>query len=241
LVRCPERLHSIIRDLTGAAVTALAADYVTAHLGALGGRPGAVLSAGTGAVALGTDFKSIWTRADGWGHLIGDLGGGAWIGMTGLRAAAAALDGRSGIGGKALAERAVARLGPLETWPEQLYTVGDRAGRMAAFAADVANLAAAGDGPASRIMEQAAGLLAEALNAALLPGLGIRAAYAGGLFRLGEPLTGLFAAAFAQLAPEAELRASEGSPLDGAVTLAGRLAAGKTFHIHPPDLLIEWH
>ncbi|MDH6611846.1 N-acetylglucosamine kinase-like BadF-type ATPase [Streptomyces sp. SAI-208] len=58
----------------GARSVALVADAVTAYTGALGTRPGAVLAAGTGFVAIGTDLKS-WRRADGWGHLLGDCGG----------------------------------------------------------------------------------------------------------------------------------------------------------------------
>ncbi|MGG7609848.1 ATPase, partial [Streptomyces sp. ZG43] len=58
---------------------ALAADAVTAYTGALGVRPGAVVAVGTGMIALGTDLRD-WRRADGWGHLLGDSGGGAWLG-----------------------------------------------------------------------------------------------------------------------------------------------------------------
>lgn len=32
-------------------------------------------------------------RADGWGHLLGDCGSGAWIGRAGLEAAPRAYDG----------------------------------------------------------------------------------------------------------------------------------------------------
>lgn len=74
---------------------ALAADAVTAYAGAVGQLPGAVVAGGTGMIALGTDLTS-WRRADGWGHLLGDSGGGAWIGRAGLDAAMRAHDGRRG-------------------------------------------------------------------------------------------------------------------------------------------------
>ena len=57
----------------GVRTTALAADAVTAYTGALGARAGAVVAAGTGLIALGTDLTG-WQRADGWGHLLGDCG-----------------------------------------------------------------------------------------------------------------------------------------------------------------------
>lgn len=75
---------------------ALAADAVTAYTGALGVRPGAVVAVGTGMIALGTDLRD-WRRADGWGHLLGDSGGGAWLGRAGLEAAYRAFDGRAGV------------------------------------------------------------------------------------------------------------------------------------------------
>lgn len=56
----------------------VAADALTTHTGALGGRAGVVVAAGTGAVALGTDLREIWRRTDGWGYLLGDRGSGAW-------------------------------------------------------------------------------------------------------------------------------------------------------------------
>ena len=58
-------------------------DAVTAHLGALGGEPGAVIVAGTGAIALAATPEG-WARADGWGTMLGDDGGGYWIGRRAL-------------------------------------------------------------------------------------------------------------------------------------------------------------
>ena len=71
-------------------------DAVTAHLGALGGEPGVVIVAGTGAIALAVGADGRWARADGWGTLLGDAGGGYWIGRAGLDAALRAADGRGG-------------------------------------------------------------------------------------------------------------------------------------------------
>ncbi len=86
---------ALAREL-GVRRAALAADAVTAYVGALGPRPGAVIAAGTGLIAIGTDLAG-WRRADGWGHLLGDCGGGAWIGRAGLEAALRAHDGRAGV------------------------------------------------------------------------------------------------------------------------------------------------
>jgi N-acetylglucosamine kinase-like BadF-type ATPase len=241
LVETPSQIHRLVRQLAGVESTVLAADFVTAHVGALGGLPGAVLSAGTGAVALGTDFKNTWARVDGWGHLIGDLGGGVWIGMMALQAAAGALDGRQELGSLRLGTRAVKRFGAIETWPAQLYTAGDRAGRIALFADEVAELAADGDVVSQQIITRAGERLASALNAALVDGLGDRAAYTGGLFRLGPSLTGAFQSAFERLRPEVELVPAAGTPLDGAMMLAEGVINGTPVEPHPPLLSVEHH
>src|SRR5699024_6362518 len=67
-----------------------AIDAVTAHLGALDGRGGAITVLGTGAIAIGHPGSDDhghwcpgWSRVDGWGHLFGDRGGGAWLGRLG--------------------------------------------------------------------------------------------------------------------------------------------------------------
>ena len=75
-------------------------DAVTAHLGALGGEPGAVIVAGTGAIALAAT-PAGWARADGWGSMLGDDGGGYWIGRRALAMALREHDGRGGARGAA--------------------------------------------------------------------------------------------------------------------------------------------
>ncbi|WP_372508536.1 BadF/BadG/BcrA/BcrD ATPase family protein, partial [Mycobacterium palustre] len=70
--------------LTGLAVrrVAVTSDAVIAHAGAFQGKPGVVLIAGTGVVALAIDADGSLRRADGWGAWLGDEGGGAWIGAA---------------------------------------------------------------------------------------------------------------------------------------------------------------
>lgn len=69
-------------------------DAVIAHMGAFAGGPGIVLSAGTGSIAFGMDDYGERYYADGWGPLLGDEGGGYWIGMEALRAVCRSADGR---------------------------------------------------------------------------------------------------------------------------------------------------
>ncbi|MEU1280723.1 BadF/BadG/BcrA/BcrD ATPase family protein [Streptomyces sp. NPDC005805] len=211
----------------------LAADAVTAYAGALGQDPGVVVAAGTGMIALGTDLRT-WRRADGWGHLLGDCGGGAWIGRAGLEAALRAHDGRSG-GSRALLERMEAVFGPAASLPGLLYPRSDRPAVLASFAPEVARCAAAGDAVAAGIMARAATEIADTAAAAVPVraggpahggpgGGGPRVAVTGGLTRTGEALTGPLRAALAERLPGARLVPAAGDPLAGALLLAEALA-----------------
>lgn len=126
---------ALVREF-GVRRVALAADAVTAYVGALGPRPGAVIAGGTGLIAIGTDLAG-WRRADGWGHLLGDCGGGAWIGRAGLEAALRAHDGREG-GSARLLACAEEVFGPVAGLPGALYPRPDRPAVLASFAPRVA-------------------------------------------------------------------------------------------------------
>ncbi|CAM5594722.1 N-acetylglucosamine kinase [Streptomyces fumanus] len=211
---------ALARDL-GARRVALAADAVTAYAGALGVRPGAVVAAGTGLIAVGTDLTR-WRRADGWGHLLGDCGGGAWIGRAGLEAALRAHDGRRG-GSAELLARARERFGPVTGLPGALYPRSDRAAVLASFAPEVA-ACADGDPVSAGILGEAARHVADA--AAAVHPAGTPVTVTGGLLKLGDAFAVPLARELAERLPDAPRVAAEGDPLDGAVRIAERLATG---------------
>ncbi|WP_314173769.1 N-acetylglucosamine kinase [Streptomyces winkii] len=218
-------LPGALRREFGTRHVALAADGVTAYAGALGELPGAVVAGGTGLIATGTDLRA-WRRVDGWGHLLGDCGGGAWIGQAGLQAAMRAFDGREG-GSRPLRERAEARFGtPLSGLPPQLYPRTDRPAVLAAFAPDVAACAADGDPVAVTLMRAAAWEIATAAAAACPSAEGAAVALTGGLFRIGAPLAEPLRAELARRVPHARIRSPQGTPLDGALLVAARLTEG---------------
>ncbi|MEU9112656.1 BadF/BadG/BcrA/BcrD ATPase family protein [Streptomyces sp. NPDC048483] len=218
------RLPGALATAFGAVHLALAADAVTAYAGALGQRPGAVVAAGTGMIAMGTDLTAAggWRRADGWGHLLGDCGGGAWIGRAGLEAAMRAHDGRPG-GSRALLARAEAEFGPVGALPGALYPRPDRPAVLASFAPEVARCAA-DDPVAAGILEDAARHIADAAAAVCPPGGPRTVALTGGLFRIGEPLLAPLRTALTARLPDAHRETAAGSPLDGALTIAAALA-----------------
>ncbi len=251
------RLPDALADAFGVRRLALAADAVTAYAGALGQRPGAVVAAGTGLIALGavpeglvgglggTDGESAadgtsstgatatgsdtrwatggWRRADGWGHLLGDCGGGAWIGRAGLEAAMRAYDGREG-GSKPLLARLEAVFGPATGLPGQLYPRPDRPAVLASFAPEVGRCAAE-DPVSEAILWAAARHIAEAAEAVCprLESSGV--ALTGGLFRMGAPLLTPVREELAARLPGVRVAEAAGDPLDGALCVAAALAA----------------
>ncbi|MCK0117421.1 hypothetical protein MWU57_10280 [Isoptericola sp. S6320L] len=227
LVEHPEDLVAAVAQEVSAPA-AVAVDAVTAHLGALGGAGGAVVALGTGAIAVGHGGPDggTWRRVDGWGHLLGDRGSGAWVGRQGLEAALRTADGID-TAGAALLEAGRRRFGEPSTWPGQLYPRPDRAGVLAAFAADVAGLAAAGDATAHAVLAAAGDAAAVSVLAALGDDLPPLVALTGGMAQAGGALTAAFADGVAARRPDVEVRAAQGDPLDGALRLA-RLAAQGT-------------
>lgn len=236
--RLRAELPAALEDALGVRRIALAADAVTAYAGAVGQRAGAVVAAGTGLIALGTDLTR-WRRADGWGHLLGDSGGGAWIGRAGLDAAMRAHDGRRG-GSAALLERLEAVFGPPPELPGLLYPRADRPAVLASFAPEVAGCAAH-DPVAEGILRAAGAHIAEAA-AAVCPEAaadeeGYEVALTGGLFRMGEPLLVPLREELARLLPGARAVPGSGDPLIGALRIAQALATGGLRLPHHPTLL----
>ncbi|MCT1607777.1 hypothetical protein M3B43_10700 [Nesterenkonia massiliensis] len=236
LVADPAALASQLTARTGIPV-AVAADAVTAHLGALGGQGGAIVVLGTGAIAVGHPgpdpsgvFPPRWRRVDGWGHLLGDRGGGAWLGRLGLELAVRAYDGVPPAGdtpdGQQLLEVAVRRFGPPASWPSQLYTRQDRAGVLGEFARDVVDLACAGDPASAELVARAGTEAARSALAALEEDHPAQVVLTGGLARAEGGLSEAFSAQIAAHSPLVMERKAAGDPLDGALRLAQLAAAG---------------
>jgi glucosamine kinase len=105
-----ERRASARRLRRAAARVEVIADVEAALLGALAGRAGVLILAGTGSIVLGRDAGRRLARAGGLGALIGDEGSAFWLGREWLRLA----PGEAGVA-RALARRpdAVARIAAL--------------------------------------------------------------------------------------------------------------------------------
>lgn len=218
----PTDVMATLKTRFGSTRTALVGDALAAMVGAVGRvRPGAVVAAGSGAVAFATDFGETWRRIDGWGHVLGDRGSSAWVGLRALESALEAYDGVS-TSGAALLVAATERLGHPESWPRQVMTRSDAVEVIASLAPSVTALAAT-DPEAGRICGDAGRALAHSLAAAAAGIEGARLSSTGGLLA-AEPVRRAFDAEAARLGLAVE--PAVGTNLDGALALARHLAEG---------------
>ena len=218
IVKDPARLAQKIGSGIGATTVILSADAVTAHVGALGSAAGTVVAAGTGVVGLGTDFDSVWDRSDGWGILLGDEGGGAWVGQQGLIAALRAVDGRLH-GSDRLRELMQDRFGDPSELVNKIYGSSSPSYLLGRFSPLVARAAHEGDSIAHRIWETAGRLLG---NAAIAASARVEPNYswAGRLFDVGDLLLDPYKETIVSTRPDAVVTPPAGTPTDGALALA---------------------
>lgn len=221
-----------VRELTARAMDGLcpwrlAGDHEIALHGALSGRPGIALIAGTGSICCGKNEKGELVRAGGWGHLIDDAGSGYALGRDVLAAVVRQWDGR---GEKTLLSRMVPEHLKTNT-PQELiaYVYGGDKSRIAALAPLAEQAAGEGDRIALAICEKNGAELGELVLAAarrldmergevaLLGGLLLRSV------RLRAALTGFLASR----APGLRCVEPRQDAAAGAAMLALELAAGR--------------
>jgi N-acetylglucosamine kinase-like BadF-type ATPase len=210
-----------------AAEVVVTTDVVAAHAGALAGKAGVVLAAGTGAVACAIDARGTITLVDGAGYLIGDAGSGYAVGRAGLDAAIRHHDGRPGASA-GLALLAEEQFGPLGQLAGQLQGMPGHARAVASFAPAVARAARDGDQVALAIWHDAVCELADtALTAAwALPESDRRIAVTGSLFDLNDLVAEPFSATVASRDSGITVRRATGDAVLGASRLAGGPASG---------------
>lgn len=212
-----------IREMLGAREARTVHDSATAFLGALGPRPGVVTMCGTGAVTLAFDGRGL-RRFDGLGAL-GDWGGGAALGLSGVRAALRAWDG-VGPATSLARDAADAWASPSELYG--LWRAGDARARafVTGFARTVAARAEEGDAVATHLVSTAAGDAAETTRAALRlwaadaeDAARPAVSYGGALLLRVEGFRDAWHRALAASTPSASVLPPEGDGLVGAARL----------------------
>jgi len=206
-------------------------DGIAALAGATGGRPGVVVISGTGSIALGVNADGRRGRSGGWGHILGDEGGGYDIGRRALAAVTRAADGRGPA--TTLTQVLLGHLGIED--PDALfrrtYIEGLEVHEIAALAPLVVGAARAGD-TVARWLLAAAGRELGLAAVSVMRDLGFaRAAFPvallGGLFAAGSPLVGPLWRVVRRAAPQADLIEPRYPPAVGALILARRLFGGR--------------
>lgn len=206
-------LAELLGDAAGGVL--VAHDATTSYLGALGNAQGAVVASGTGAVTLAVGPERV-LRVDGWGHLLGDLGSGFWIGREALMAVLAAFDGRGP--GTALTAVAEAEFGDLSRLYLEIQGDTGRVKRVAGWARTVAELSPTDD--VCRTISLRAGRhLAESTASGLRTvGAESRVSRLGNVFR-NPIIEASFREVLADLVPGVEVLEPAASGLDGAAQL----------------------
>ncbi|GGL45692.1 hypothetical protein H9L10_11910 [Phycicoccus endophyticus] len=226
----PVEVLRAVQGALGAHRTAVVSDAVASLVGALGEVvPGAVVAAGTGTVSFGTDFADHWTRVDGWGHVLGDRGSAAWVGLEGLRAGLRARD-RVSRGSPGLLAAGEELLGACESWPRRVMTGADAPETLASVAPLVTAAAERGDPVAAEVCRAAGRALAESLLASAAGLERPRLVGTGGLLAataVRTALTERLAAAGAAVA------GARGGALEGALLLADVLETTGDLPRHP--------
>src|SRR5690606_36354101 len=89
-----EAIHGIMRRIGFKTPVVVVNDALVALTAGAGEGAGLVIIAGTGSIAYGREGEGRAARAGGWGYLLGDEGGGFWIGRAALSAVVRQFDGR---------------------------------------------------------------------------------------------------------------------------------------------------
>ena len=206
----------------------LVTDARAALEGALDGKPGVVVIAGTGSIAIGVNETGEQARSGGFGPTLSDEGSGYYIAQSALKAVISSYDGRSP--NTILAERICNRLGVASPsdLPGVIYNSDSEPVEIAPLAELVDEAAREGDEVARQILNAAGSELGR-LASSVIKKLGLgsfafRVACVGSVFRSGETVLKPLREAVLSVAPRAEIGPPLYPPAIGAAKLANEPA-----------------
>jgi N-acetylglucosamine kinase len=225
-----EAVRGIMRRLGFKSRTLIVNDALVALVAGVGDDPGVVLIAGTGSIAYARDASGRAARSGGWGYLLGDEGGGFWIGRSALAAVVRQFDGRAPATMLTDLVLAEMRLASPTELIHAIYDKGLQRRAIAGIAAVVQRAADAGDAVASEILTRAGAELTAAA-ASVIGRLGMRGdvfrtVLAGGIFHAIPALVADVQTRLSEVAPRSEMQLLDVEPAVGAVRLALAAAHG---------------
>lgn len=187
---------------------------------------GIVVNAGTGSSVTGRRGEKI-EKAGGWGHILGDAGGGYFLSIQALRLILREYDVRRGemqFAASILRALCLNDLDELVRWAQTADKM-----EIAMLTPVVFEAAANGDGPVLEIIEEGARVLSEYTEAVAsrLHLLAPKVMLLGGLFGRDSIYTHAFRRRLKKNLPDARVAAAEQSPELGAAWLAAEM------HEHP--------
>jgi N-acetylglucosamine kinase-like BadF-type ATPase len=225
-----EAVNGIMRRIGYQARTVVVNDALVALMAGAEDGAGVVIVSGTGSIAYGKDTAGRAARSGGWGYLLGDEGGGFWIGRAALSAVVRQYDGR---GPATLLTGMVLQQMRLDNPTQLIHEIYYRdlhRQSIAALAGLVQRAADEGDAVAQEILARASTELTSAA-ASVIARLGMRGdvfptVLAGGIFRGLPSLARDVTARLSEVAPRSIVRLLEVEPAVGAVRLALAAARG---------------
>src|SRR6266404_2772117 len=199
---------------------------------ALGHSDGIVVNAGSGSSITGRRDKRI-ENAGGWGHILGDAGGGYFLSLQALRLILREYDLRRGevqFTTKILRALAMSNLNELVRWAQTADKM-----EVAMLAPVVFEAAAGGDSRVMEIIEEGARFLCEYAEAVAnrLHVLAPKVVLLGGLFHRDSIYNHAFRRRLKKTLPDARVTNSERAPEFGAAWLAAEMQSWPEIHAEP--------
>jgi N-acetylmuramic acid 6-phosphate etherase len=199
---------------------------------ALGGGDGIVVNAGSGSSITGRRDKRI-ENAGGWGHILGDIGGGYYLSLQALRLILREYDlhrGEVQFTTKILRALSLNNLDELVRWAQTADKM-----EVAMLAPVVFEAAAGGDARVMEIIEEGARVLCEYTEAVAtrLHVLAPKVVLLGGLFQRDSIYNHAFRRRLKKALPDARVANSERAPEFGSAWLAAEIQSWPEIHAEP--------
>ena len=205
---------------------------------ALGAGDGIVVNAGSGSSVTGRRDKRI-ENAGGWGHILGDVGGGYYLSLQALRLILREYDlhrGEVQFTSRILRALSLNNLDELVRWAQTADKM-----EVAMLAPVVFEAAAGGDARVMEIIEEGARVLCDYTEAVAtrLHVLAPKVVLLGGLFQRDSIYNHAFRRRLKKALPDARVANSERAPEFGAAWLAAEMHSWPEIHSEPAPEKID--